>query len=158
MKTFNSSSLLLLAVFLLLMRVGGCATSIGSPKEPPHKIQSAVVPSPCEYNSKTDQVRDESQCDVIVGELGQAAADGNIERMKTAIKNGADVNAMRESHYPALFVAVQNGQADAVSFLIEQDADVNARIGVDFTPLKAVPLSRPDIAAILVAHGAKPSL
>lgn len=160
MRTFNSSSFLLLVAFILLLRVDGCTSLVGATKQPqpPERIKSAIVPSPCEYDERTDRVKNEKQCDVVVRELREAVVAGDLERMKTALKNGADVNAMRESHYPALFVAVQNGQAEAVSFLIEQGADVNAKIGIDFTPLKAVPYNRPDIAAILVSHGAKPSL
>jgi hypothetical protein len=157
MKNFNSSTLLLVPILLLLMRVGGCEpTSLSAPQTT--KIQSTVVPSPCLYDARTDRVKNETQCDVLVRELRDAAAIGDIERMKLALKNGADADAMRDSHQPALFVAIQNGQAEAVSFLIEQGADVNANIADGYTPLKAVPLGRPDITAILVAHGAKSSL
>ena len=56
-----------------------------------------------------------------------AALEGNTARVKTLLKNGADVNAKDLEGHTALMFAVINLHLDTVRVLLEQGADVNAR-------------------------------
>lgn len=56
----------------------------------------------------------------------QAAADGNLRRMRLLHMTGANVNTRSQCCVP-LFLAAGEGRLDAVRFLLDQGADVNAR-------------------------------
>lgn len=59
--------------------------------------------------------------------LLNAAKDGNLLVLKTAIEKGADVNAKTISGKTALMIASYKGYTDIVNLLIEKGADVNAK-------------------------------
>lgn len=56
----------------------------------------------------------------------QAAADGNLRRMRLLHMTGANVNTRSHCCVP-LFLAAGEGRLDAVRFLLDEGADVNAR-------------------------------
>lgn len=60
-------------------------------------------------------------------ELCESAEDGNLEKVKECIENGADVNAKDVWGKTALRSASQNGHFEIVKFLIENGADMNAK-------------------------------
>lgn len=59
--------------------------------------------------------------------LHSAAKDGNINRMKELIDDGVNVNLADKYGYTALHVAVNNGDTNMVSFLLEQN-DINLHL------------------------------
>ena len=69
-------------------------------------------------------------------ELLIACEEGNIDKVKILLENGADVNAVKNGYdESALHLAAQNGHVDVVKVLIDKGSDVNA---VDYdgrTPL-----------------------
>src|SRR5262249_9093667 len=50
------------------------------------------------------------------------AALGNLARLKVAINNGCDVNAIGKDGWTALHAAAENGRLEAVRLLVEQGA------------------------------------
>ncbi|KAA1258748.1 Ankyrin repeats (3 copies) [Rubripirellula obstinata] len=65
-----------------------------------------------------------------------AAHDGNLDLVRSAIQSGTDVNvADPTAGYTALLMAAYNGHANVVKFLLENDADVDARDREGKTPL-----------------------
>ncbi|XP_015178663.1 PREDICTED: caseinolytic peptidase B protein homolog isoform X2 [Polistes dominula] len=56
----------------------------------------------------------------------RAAQYGNVPELKRALSDGMDVNARHHMGWTALQAAAMNGKADAVKFLIEKGADLNA--------------------------------
>ncbi|MBQ2621367.1 MAG: ankyrin repeat domain-containing protein [Thermoguttaceae bacterium] len=52
---------------------------------------------------------------------------GDINRVKTLLERGADVNAKTDSGESVLESAVQSGNFEMVQFLVERGADVNAK-------------------------------
>jgi ankyrin repeat protein len=58
--------------------------------------------------------------------FAQAAAAGNLSRMRLLQMTGANVNS-RGSCCTPLFLAAGEGRLDAVRYLLDQGADVNAR-------------------------------
>jgi Ankyrin repeats (3 copies) len=58
--------------------------------------------------------------------FAQAAMDGNLHRMRLLHLTGANVNARGDCCVP-LFLAAATGKAEAVRYLLDEGADVNAR-------------------------------
>ena len=58
--------------------------------------------------------------------FAQAAMDGNLNRMRLLHFAGANVNARGDCCVP-LFLAAATGKAEAVRYLLDEGADVNAR-------------------------------
>ncbi|MGA2435002.1 MAG: ankyrin repeat domain-containing protein [Bryobacteraceae bacterium] len=61
------------------------------------------------------------------GDLQQAAEDGNLDRVRALIDNGADVNARDTWGKTALMYAASKDHVDVVRVLLQKGADVNAK-------------------------------
>ncbi|MDF1539773.1 MAG: ankyrin repeat domain-containing protein [Candidatus Thorarchaeota archaeon] len=69
-------------------------------------------------------------------QLINAASDGDLESVKKAVEDGADVNAQDEFFKDtALHKAASAGHESVVEYLIENGSDMLFMNGVDFTPL-----------------------
>ena len=69
--------------------------------------------------------------------LTQAVAEGDLDKVRTLIASGSDVNEGDENYdgITALFIAVENGNLDMIRLLLEHHADVNAKNTAEMTPL-----------------------
>ncbi len=84
--------------------------------------------------------------------IRQAAYDGNIEAVKQAITDGADVNAKNRMGWTPLH---QVATKEIAELLIAKSADVNAKDTYNRTPLhRAVEGGRKETAELLIAEGA----
>jgi ankyrin repeat protein len=68
-------------------------------------------------------------------DLLDASKIGDLEKMKRAIENEADVNAKDEYGWTPLHWACYNGKVAIISFLLDKKADVNAEDNYGDTPL-----------------------
>lgn len=90
-------------------------------------------------------------------DLGQAATFGNVERIRAALKAGADPNALDERKRPALVAAVTSGRVEAVQALLDAGAQVGASDKQGLTALHvAAQAGEPTILKALIAHKADP--
>jgi putative CocE/NonD family hydrolase len=82
----------------------------------------------------------------------QAAADGDIERVKLFLSSGTDVNAQDEKGNTPLRHAVESGKMEIVQLLVEAGADVNTGL----RPRLSMAVREDDIAIAkyLITHGA----
>ncbi len=88
--------------------------------------------------------------------IHEAAEAGNIESVKQALADGADVNAKNEDGVTPLSSAAYFGHKKVVELLIAKDADVNAKDNLGDTPIDwAVAWDEPEIADLLRKHGGK---
>ena len=88
--------------------------------------------------------------------LHEAAAEGDIEKVKSLISGGADVNAKDDSGGTPLHNAVIFTQKDVIELLIAKGADVNAKDNQGRTALWwAKQQENDEITALLLKHGAK---
>ncbi len=65
--------------------------------------------------------------------FAEAAGDGNVRRMRWLQMGGVSVNPHRD--YPPLLLAAREGRVNAVRYLLDQGADINARDGSGNTAL-----------------------
>ena len=84
--------------------------------------------------------------------LLDAAGKGNIEAVKQAIADGADVDAKDSDGWTPLHSAVGRGRKDIFELLIAKGADVNAKDDNGWTPLHYT--ANKEIAELLIANGA----
>jgi ankyrin repeat protein len=89
-------------------------------------------------------------------QVWQAAYDGNLEAVRSAVERGADVNARGKGGFSALLAAARNGHLDVVKYLVERGADINKRDNQrNKTPLLAASFDgHYDIVKYLVDKGA----
>jgi len=60
---------------------------------------------------------------------------GDARQVSEAIAAGYDVNQQSEGGYTALHAAAENNRLDVIQLLIENGADVDARVLTGMTPL-----------------------
>ena len=87
--------------------------------------------------------------------LDQAVADGDIDRVKTEISAGVDMNSKNRMGWTMLHIAVNKKHTEIAKLLIEKGTDVNIRDNRGRRPLHlAVQTGQKDIVEALIAKGA----
>jgi ankyrin repeat protein len=71
----------------------------------------------------------------------RAALDGNTERVRELIRQGADINQRDDNDRTALMFAVINRHYETMKVLLEYGADVNAKSNKEGTALMAAALA-----------------
>ena len=103
-------------------------------------MKSAVVVKPKADQGKT---------------LYEAAADGDIERVKSFLAEDAKINTTNEWGWTPLYVAVATGKSDVVEILLANGADPNTGSEKGKTALQlAMGNDQKDIVRLLISHGA----
>ncbi|MFC1762992.1 ankyrin repeat domain-containing protein [Planctomycetota bacterium] len=109
--------------------------------------QKTTEKEPSVDDSPVDSIED-------LKSLNQAAADGDIDRVKQLIAEGTDVNTEYQWGETALHVAAANSHEEIAELLIANGANIDAN-KPDYTPLTwAVWNDDVDMTKILVTHGA----
>lgn len=87
--------------------------------------------------------------------LRLAAAEGNVLRVETFLRQGVNAQAADERGVTPLFLAAKNGHRDVAALLLEQGAGVNPARQDGVTPLFiAVQEGQRDVVALLLENGA----
>ena len=73
--------------------------------------------------------------------LMQAALDGNTERVRELISEGAHINQRDDNDRTALMFAVINRHYETMKVLLEYGADINAKSNKEGTPLMGAALA-----------------
>lgn len=88
-------------------------------------------------------------------ELRKAAAEGNLLRVETFLRQGVNAQAADERGVTPLFLAIKNGHRDVVALLLKQGAAMNSARQDGVTPLFiAIQEGQRDVAALLLEKGA----
>lgn len=88
-------------------------------------------------------------------QLVAAAEAGDLEGLRDAVAEGANVNGLNEDGRSALGDAAWCGRVEAVQLLIEEGADVNLQDGARYRPLHgSLFLGRYEISRLLIENGA----
>ena len=91
-------------------------------------------------------------------DLLEAARQGDVEKIKTALNAGADVNyEMPGPGITAIFLAAQGGHVEAVKLLIKMKADVNGMEKMDGRTVLIISSQNghPEVVELLIRAGAK---
>ena len=84
-----------------------------------------------------------------------AAEKGQLEDLKSMIRDGSTVNQMDQSGHSPLIYACQSGQFETAVLLIEQKANVNQKSKYGFTPLMfAAWHGHKNVVSLLLRHNA----
>ena len=115
-----------------LMRIAICCGLVMScfgcnPKTPEPANLPNTANAPAASASDAAKPLNEADLQAKNEELLHAAAEGKVDRVRTLIAEGADVNAKDKDGFPVLEVAAAFAQADVVKVLIDSGADVNIR-------------------------------
>ena len=88
--------------------------------------------------------------------LLEAAADGSLEAVEEALRQGADIDARREFGDTALNLAAEHGHKDVVQCLLDKGADIHNLGGADKTPImNAAFAGNVGIVRLLLEKGAR---
>jgi ankyrin repeat protein len=89
-------------------------------------------------------------------QLWSAASHGDLEGVKSALEDGADVDYFKtEERLSALHVAAMDGHADVVALLLKRGANINIVDNTGDTPLNtALMHKKKSVVEVLVANGA----
>jgi ankyrin repeat protein len=92
----------------------------------------------------------------FAGPLHDAARDGDLEKARALIDEGAGIDAQSDRGETPLILAILEGHADVAELLIANGADVMARNERGLTPLHAAAYSGgAEVARLLLEHGAE---
>jgi len=87
--------------------------------------------------------------------LDQAVVDGDIERVKTEIAAGVDINSKNRMGWTLLHIAINKKHTEIAQLLIDKGADVNIRDNRGRSPVHlAVETGQKAIVEALIAKGA----
>ena len=88
-------------------------------------------------------------------QLHQAVVSGDIEKVKTLISNGVDINTNNQLNWTPLHTAVRNNRIEIVKYLLENGANVDAIDSRGQTALQfAVESGQKEIVELLIEKGA----
>jgi hypothetical protein len=87
--------------------------------------------------------------------LDQAVVDGDIERVKSEIAAGVDINSKNRMGWTLLHIAINKKHTDIAKLLIDKGADVNIKDNRSRSPVHlAVQTGQKEIVEALIAKGA----
>ena len=137
---------LLLTTIAAVLLVG-CGEAQQSP--PPAETKPV---EPVAENAKPEPTTAKPEHPQANRALIEATATGNVEAIKKAIADGADVNVKAVGGGTILFIAAHEGHREVAELLIAEGADVNETNGSGETPLD---YAKGETAALLRKHGGK---
>lgn len=106
-----------------------------------------------DVNAEADQTHSNGKTALMA-----AARNGDNERIKALIEDGADVNKRNNNGGTPIMYAALSGQPQTVSLLIENHADVDAVAENGWTALMIASVKGyVNVAGLLLRHGADPN-
>lgn len=90
----------------------------------------------------------------INDQLNTEARAGNVPRMQSLLRRGADVGGRSIQSKSPLMSAAEGGSGNAVLFLLAQGADVNAHNGSGSVLMWAAASGNVGVVRVLLFHGA----
>ena len=88
-------------------------------------------------------------------ELHRTIVDGNVEKVKSLLSDGVDINSRNRINWTPLHTAIDQKNNEIIQLLLDKNADVNSITDQGETPLHfAVKSGQKDVVEKLIAKGA----
>ena len=137
----------------ILITTIGAVMLVGCGESQQSATQTETKPAePVAENTKPEPTTAKPEHPQANRALIQAAATGNVEAIKKAIADGADVNVKAVGGGTLLFIAAHEGHREVAELLIAEGADVNETNGSGETPLV---YAKGETAGLISKHGGK---
>lgn len=105
--------------------------------------------------SENDEAASNTFCHDVQLKLLKAAGAGDLEKIREALREGANPNGAVDDRFPPLQQAAASGKVDAVRLLLDNGADVNLEADFQNTALSfAVYEGHIDVVRVLIERGA----
>ena len=147
----------LVSIVAAVLLVGCGESQQSAPQaEPVAEVPAQPLPPPVEAKPAAEAAKPEPPTTEAPDiSIHQAVFDGNIEAVKQAITDGADVNAKDSVGWTPLHLAAIYDHKETVELIIANGADVNAKDEGGLTPLhNAAYEGHKEIVELLIANGA----
>ena len=152
----------LLLTTIAALLVVGCGESQQSSLSPEIQTAEPVAAAKSKPESPTAKSANPQADRALI----EATATGNVEAVKKAITDGADVNLKAVGGGTLLFIAAHEGNSEVAQLLIAKGADVNEKNGSGETPLDwveevdengspEVKAAQKELSDLLRKHGGK---
>lgn len=117
-----------------------------------------IDPASIQVNSDTHALRIDVVPPMPEADLVQAAANGNLQRVKDLIQGGANINMRNNAGMTALMWATATGRTDVVKYLLQNRADTSLENKSGYTALTLARMHhREDIAQLIEQSPVYPS-
>lgn len=105
-------------------------------KSNPGEARKKACEELCEgFETSNDQATPPSENTEATNNLLESAAKGDLQGVKEALDNGADINGTGDKGYTALHWTASRGHSDCVQYLLEKGADCNKQDSAGNTAL-----------------------
>ncbi|MBP51567.1 MAG: hypothetical protein CMI27_00300 [Opitutae bacterium] len=95
----------------------------------------------------------------VLDDLGGAAREGNLDKIREWLRKGADINGKYDKDFTPLHWAATMNHVEAIKLLLEEGANLNSRDGHQSTPLLlAAFFGQAPSVELLLKRGADPTL
>lgn len=95
----------------------------------------------------------------VLNDLGGAAREGNLNKIREWLRKGADINGKYDKDFTPLHWAATMNHVEAIKLLVEEGANLNSRDGHQSTPLLlAAFFGQAQSVDLLLQRGADPTL
>jgi uncharacterized protein len=91
-------------------------------------------------------------------ELSENSGKGDLSKMKELLSQGAEINGKCCGVWPPINAAIENDQTEAVTFLINNGADVNADAKEGAPLLRAIRKKNFAVVKLLIEKGVNPNV
>jgi ankyrin repeat protein len=99
------------------------------------------------------------RCFHLQSQLSQAAYDGNVKKIKTLLRRGANADSYAGDRFPPLFGAALKGKTAAARILLDNGANIDRKYPLYGSPLyAAIYGNHVESVELLLARGADANL
>lgn len=120
------------------------------------KILASIIITTIGFSSCSQESPD-ARLKRLSDELSENSGNGNLSKMKELLSQGAEINGKCCGVWPPINAAIENDQTEAVTFLINNGADVNTDAKEGSPLLRAIYKKNFAVVKLLLEKGAKPN-
>jgi len=95
------------------------------------------------------------RCFKLQSRLSKAAYDGDVEKVRSLLRQGANADSSAGDYYPPLYAAALQGKTEVVRLLLDNGANINRKYTLNGPPLfAAIYDNHIETVGVLLSRGA----